>query len=125
MDTSKQQAEQQRVQRLNDEAIAAGTTPERLQKQSQQKVHDLSSDNEHAHQLRDGYRETQGPDYEQENPGPEQEQESYNPSHSGVRQSHRQPGRPATAPGRDEGTAWSEKSQMGATDTPDHKNPAD
>ncbi|MBE3558941.1 MAG: hypothetical protein IMW89_06910 [Ktedonobacteraceae bacterium] len=53
-------------------------------------------------------------------------EEGYDPAQSGVRQSHKQPGKKAEAPGRESGTDWGEQLEMGlTTDTPENRrNPA-
>ncbi|MBV9690962.1 MAG: hypothetical protein JO202_14790 [Ktedonobacteraceae bacterium] len=75
-------------------------------------------------ELRDGYKDTQGMGYDQRG-STDQAQQGYDPTHSGVRHAHNQPGERVDTPGRETGTAWGEDQQMGySTDTPDRRNPA-
>lgn len=121
---SRQEAEVTRVYEKDteSEAVAKGTTPERV-KQGQP-ISQTGNAATRPERLHDGYHDTEGGEYTREEPVDE---EGYDPTHSGVRQSHRKPGEQATAPGRDEGTAWSERTQMGSTtDAPtQRRNPAD
>ncbi|GCE20603.1 hypothetical protein [Dictyobacter kobayashii] len=106
------------VEELNKEAIAKGTTPEKLQQEAS-----AVPGQKPGHRMVDGYAMTQG-----EEPAEPQrdEREGYDPAHSGVRHAQNKPGAPTQTPGRDEGTAWSSQEQMGSLrDTFDQKNPAE
>ncbi|HEX4205584.1 MAG TPA: hypothetical protein VHZ51_15600 [Ktedonobacteraceae bacterium] len=80
------------------------------------------------HLMRDGYAETQGSGYgeteSQQGSTHSKAQEGYDPAHSGVRHSKNRPGERVDTPGRETGTAWSERLESGETDTPDRGNPA-
>jgi hypothetical protein len=117
---------------VKDEAIAEGTTPERIQKHGdRQRPHKKPTSNERSttpeqhpsRHLVDGYALTEGEDYAQ----PQRDEvHGYDPAHSGVRHAQNKPGAPTNAPGRDEGTSWAEQVQNGAaTDVPRRRNPAD
>ncbi len=82
----------------------------------------------HRHLMRDGYAETERAGY-----GPVENrvghtrsnaQQGFDPAQSGVRRSKRRPGEEADEPGRETGTAWGEELEMGETDNPNRKNPA-
>ena len=118
-DNSEQQDKS--VQELNAEAIAKGTTPEKLKQERSQGDHPVPGQKP-SHRMVDGYAETQGEDYAEPQ---RDEREGYDPAHSGVRHPQNKQGAPTETPGRDEGTAWSSQEQMGSLrDTYDKKNPA-
>ena len=82
----------------------------------------------HQHLMRDGYAETERGGY-----GPVENrightrssaQQGLDPTQSGVRRSKRRSGEEADEPGRETGTAWGEELEMGETDNPNRKNPA-
>ena len=108
-------------------------TPEQAkeQLQNQQNQPDIHKvERNKQPQRRDGYRETEGPAYGDSHSGygtPEgglaSAEQGYNPAHSGVQPAKHKPGETINAPGRDTGTAWGEKQQMGQTDKPE-RNPA-
>lgn len=110
---------------LNAQAIAEGTTPERIQqKRAQDTPTKTVPGQKHADGLVDGYAATEGEDYAEPQGA---EREGFDPAHSGVRHAPNRdkPGTPTQTPGRDEGTAWSSQEQMGSLrDTYDRKNPA-
>jgi hypothetical protein len=108
---------------LNAQAIAEGTTPERIQqKQTQDTPVKTVPGQKNVEGLVDGYAVTEGEDYATPQGD---EREGYDPAHSGVRHAANKPGSPAQTPGRDEGTAWSAQEQSGSIrDTYDRKNPA-
>jgi hypothetical protein len=82
----------------------------------------------HQHLMRDGYAETEGSGYGRvENSvghAHRNAQEGYDPTQSGVRRSKRRPGEEVDEPGRETGTAWGEELEMGKTDNPSRRNPA-
>ncbi len=132
-ETFESQGDKSSQRDLYDEARAKGTTPERLQAQRAQEdpLPQANAQQSAAAPgqlrpgaLQDGYQVTEGREYERANPVPEQT-EGYDPAQSGVRSAPNTPGAPANTPGREEGTAWSEQMQMGRTDTPERKNPAE
>jgi hypothetical protein len=108
---------------LNAQAMAEGTTPERIQQKRAQATSVQSVPGQKdAEGLVDGYATTEGEDYAVPQGA---EREGYDPAHSGVRHAANKPGVPTQTPGRDEGTAWSSQEQMGSLrDTYDRKNPA-
>jgi hypothetical protein len=107
---------------LNAEAIAKGTTPERIQQKRDQAAHPAVPGQKDVKGLVDGYAETEGEDYA----APQgDEREGYDPAHSGARHAPNKPGARRETPGRDEGTAWSAQEQSGSLrDTYDRKNPS-
>ena len=82
----------------------------------------------HQHLMRDGYAETErggyGPVENSVGQTHSNAQQGLDPAHSGVRRSKRRPGEKADEPGRETGTAWGEELEMGETDNPRRKNPA-
>lgn len=105
---------------IEDKAVQEGTTPERIQKHGERPV--VHTNQPASERLVDGYAQTEGADYAQPR---RDEVDDYDPAHSGVRHAQNKPGAPTSAPGRDEGTAWSEQKENGRTDIPERKNPAD
>jgi hypothetical protein len=117
---------------INEQAIEAGTTPERLKEhradntphpdqsgdaQSEAAPVQVRSDN-----LQDGYATSEGNNYEQTAQG---SQEQYDASTSGARHSIDKPGTTVEAPGREGVTGWAEQAQSGRTTDRPRKNPAD
>ncbi len=120
--------EQDRETDTNEAAIAEGTTPERVQRMPAGREWPDNSQSPAApgqlrpDRLQDGYSDTEGREYEREQPAHEQIA-GRDPAHSGARHARNKPGTPATAPGREEGTAWGENKQTGQGQNP--KNPSD
>jgi hypothetical protein len=113
----------------NEAAIAEGTTPERVRaadggknKLPENTQSSASPGQVRPGRLQDGYRDTEGREYDLEEPVGELVGEDRDPTHSGARQARHKPGTPANAPGREEGTAWSENKQMSQGQNP--KNPS-
>jgi hypothetical protein len=123
---SNNQQSEQKNKELNQQAIAEGTTPERiLARCTGEQSSTVVPGKVNPERLQDGYRVSEGADYEQEDPS-QQPSEGYDPTHSGVRQAHNKPGMAANTPGREGQTGWAEQLQNGkTTDTPNRKNPAD
>jgi hypothetical protein len=108
---------------LNEQALAEGTTPEKIQRKGDHKEHATIPGKKDVQGLVDGYAVTEGEDYATPQ---RDEREGYDPAHSGVRRAQNKPGAPTQTPGRDEGTAWSSQEQMGSLrDSYDRKNPAE
>ncbi|SRR5579883_2179942 len=119
-----------RQEEIDREAIARGTTPERIKEQdvfaTPARVEPSGQQaGGEGGELRDGYSMNQGRDYSQAQPGQEQE-DYYDPTHSGVRHAQHKPGTRVNTPGREGQPAWAEQLQMGrSADTPQRDNPAD
>jgi hypothetical protein len=116
---------------INERAIEAGTTPERVQAQRTDttphpaQTGDAESEAAPSQvrpdHLQDGYTTSEGGNYEQDADG---SQESYDPGVSGARHAIDKPGTPVEAPGREGVTGWAEQSQSGNTTDRPRKNPS-
>ncbi len=117
---------------INEQAIEAGTTPERLKAHRADntphpaQTGDAQSEAAPAQvppgQLQDGYVTSEGNNYEQAAEG---SQGHYDADVSGARHAIDKPGTPVVAPGREGVTGWAEQSQSGNTTDRPRKNPAD
>ncbi len=130
-DPLRQDQDTRRRSNVDEAAVREGTTPERAQRSSTEPVRSAEQPSPAApgqlrpERLQDGYSDTEGSEYDREDPPPARRhlEEERDPTHSGVRRAPRKPGSPATFPGREEGTAWSENRQTSQGQNP--RNPSD